>query len=278
MVTPVPGCSRGAKARLPEFQRLEVGYPLSHGVWCWQRDSRASNFCVSALAPRPLWSGHRPRWRSTRSCSNNFHTLYNRARTFPAVVPVVLPRTVSHPEIMSPTSRLSWQCMRSAFRSHPPSTSLTHHSRALRQSSYPSVSRGIYTASRSFKAEPAVAKPPPPTTTKPSTTSSSPAPAPADQPIKLQEEDSTHVDWATSFHGLSVEPFSKEAADVLLAPLDEGDVEVKPDGIIYLPEIKYRRILNKAFGPGGWGLAPRSETIVTDKAVTREYALLAHGR
>lgn len=47
---------------------------------------------------------------------------------------------------------------------------------------------------------------------------------------------------------------------------------------MYLPEIKYRRILNKAFGPGGWGLAPRGETIVTTKAVTREYALICHGR
>ncbi|KAH8154324.1 uncharacterized protein LAJ45_02092 [Morchella importuna] len=86
------------------------------------------------------------------------------------------------------------------------------------------------------------------------------------------------IDWSKSFHGLSVEPFSKETADVLLAPLDPEDVEVKPDGIIYLPEIKYRRILNKAFGPGAWGLAPRGETIVTDKAVTREYALVCNGR
>lgn len=53
---------------------------------------------------------------------------------------------------------------------------------------------------------------------------------------------------------------------------------MKPDGILYLPEIKYRRILNKAFGPGGWGLAPRGETIVTAKSVTREYALVAKGR
>ena len=99
-----------------------------------------------------------------------------------------------------------------------------------------------------------------------------------DDPIKLQEDDPTHVDWTKSFHGLSVQPFSKEAADVLLAPINPEDVEIKPDGIIYLPEIKYRRILNRAFGPGGWGLAPRGETIVTERAVTREYALLAHGR
>jgi hypothetical protein len=96
--------------------------------------------------------------------------------------------------------------------------------------------------------------------------------------LTLQEDDPSNVDWTRSFHGLSVEPFSKEAAAALLAPIDPEDIEIKPDGIIYLPEIKYRRILNKAFGPGGWGLAPRGETIVTEKSVTREYALLAHGR
>lgn len=63
-----------------------------------------------------------------------------------------------------------------------------------------------------------------------------------------------------------------------MQPIDVDDIEIKPDGILYLPEIKYRRILNKAFGPGGWGLAPRGETIVTQKCVTREYALLASGR
>jgi hypothetical protein len=36
------------------------------------------------------------------------------------------------------------------------------------------------------------------------------------------------INWSKSFHGLSVEPFSKETADVLLAPLDPEDVEVKP--------------------------------------------------
>ncbi|OJD19043.1 hypothetical protein AJ78_00994 [Emergomyces pasteurianus Ep9510] len=108
-----------------------------------------------------------------------------------------------------------------------------------------------------------------------------------DKPLDLDLSDATnsssstnkdHVDWTRSFHGLSVQPFSKEAAEVLLQEVNPDDVEIKPDGIIYLPEIKYRRILNKAFGPGGWGLAPRSESIVTAKTVTREYALVAHGR
>ncbi|KAF9006719.1 mitochondrial genome maintenance MGM101-domain-containing protein [Cyathus striatus] len=86
------------------------------------------------------------------------------------------------------------------------------------------------------------------------------------------------TDWSKSYHGLSTEAFSKEIADVLLAPIEPLDVEIKPDGLIYLPEIKYRRVLNKAFGPGGWGLAPRSETNVGPKVVSREYALVCHGR
>lgn len=99
----------------------------------------------------------------------------------------------------------------------------------------------------------------------------------ADQPVLLDEGE-RQIDWARSFHGLSTEAFSKEAATILMERIDENDIEVKPDGIVYLPEIKYRRILNRAFGPGAWGLAPRSETIVTAKAVTREYALVVLGR
>ncbi|KAF9450170.1 mitochondrial genome maintenance MGM101 [Macrolepiota fuliginosa MF-IS2] len=86
------------------------------------------------------------------------------------------------------------------------------------------------------------------------------------------------TDWSKSYHGLSIEPFSKEIGDILQSPVDPLDVEVKPDGLIYLPEIKYRRMLNKAFGPGGWGLAPRSETNVGPKVVSREYALVCLGR
>ncbi|KAG9005624.1 hypothetical protein FRB90_010264 [Tulasnella sp. 427] len=85
-------------------------------------------------------------------------------------------------------------------------------------------------------------------------------------------------DWSKSFHGLSTEPFSPEIAEILQAPIDPMDIEMKPDGLIYLPEIKYRRVLNKAFGPGGWGLAPRSETNVSPKIVSREYGLVCLGR
>ncbi|KAG5648721.1 hypothetical protein DXG03_000068 [Asterophora parasitica] len=97
------------------------------------------------------------------------------------------------------------------------------------------------------------------------------------------------TDWSKSYHGLATQAFPKEVADTLMAPIDPLDVEMKPesqsnktkvhaDGLIYLPEIKYRRVLNKAFGPGAWGLAPRSETNVGPKIVSREYALICQGR
>lgn len=88
--------------------------------------------------------------------------------------------------------------------------------------------------------------------------------------------------WSESFHGLGNAPFSKEAQDILYSELPENDIEITPDGLLYLPEIKYRRILNRAFGAGAWGLAPRSETLVqmqeTGGLLTREYGLVIHGR
>lgn len=99
-----------------------------------------------------------------------------------------------------------------------------------------------------------------------------------DEPPPAFDADSNQVDWTRSFQGLSSTPFTSEQAAILQQEIAFDDIEIKPDGIIYLPEIKYRRILNRAFGPGGWGLAPRGETIVTDRLVTREYGLVAGGR
>ena len=99
-----------------------------------------------------------------------------------------------------------------------------------------------------------------------------------DDPPSVLSEDQEHVDWTRSFQGLSSTPFAAEQAEILQRKIEPDDIEIKPDGIIYLPEIKYRRILNATFGPGGWGLAPRGETIVTNKIVTREYGLVCNGR
>ncbi|VEU21682.1 DEKNAAC102514 [Brettanomyces naardenensis] len=92
------------------------------------------------------------------------------------------------------------------------------------------------------------------------------------------------LDWSESFHGLGNAPFSKESQNVLSDGIPDNDIEITPDGLLYLPEIKYRRILNKAFGAGAWGLAPRSETLISKNKfgagglLTREYGLVIQGR
>ncbi|KAJ0157871.1 Mitochondrial genome maintenance protein [Colletotrichum tanaceti] len=122
-----------------------------------------------------------------------------------------------------------------------------------------------------------------PSTSSPrKTTSFSASAGPPYQPQQQQQQQQQQlghvIDWSTSYYGLGSQRFSKEIVDILLQPVNVDDVEVKPDGVIYLPEIKYRRILNAAFGPGGWGLAPKGEVVVGEKIVTREYALIAEGR
>lgn len=55
-------------------------------------------------------------------------------------------------------------------------------------------------------------------------------------------------------------------------------MEIRPDGILYLPEVGYRRMLFKAFGPGGWALMPRGDYQASEGFVYREYALYCQGR
>lgn len=188
-----------------------------------------------------------------RSCC--LHVFPSTRSLLPCHLPELQSTTIIHK--MSLTNRSLQQLLRRTIQQCAPRRTLVTQSRPrFAQAATAPATKNI---------------PVPPSSTQDSESSVQPLP-------ELTEQDPTHIDWTNSFHGLSVEPFAKDAADVLLAPLDPEDIEIKPDGIIYLPEIKYRRILNKAFGPGGWGLAPRGETIVTEKAVTREYALLAHGR
>ena len=62
-----------------------------------------------------------------------------------------------------------------------------------------------------------------------------PNPPGATTPVKLDPiplpdvlgSDGT-TDWSKSYFGLSTQPFAKEIAEVLMAPLDPMDVEMKP--------------------------------------------------
>jgi len=80
------------------------------------------------------------------------------------------------------------------------------------------------------------------------------------------------------YKGISVEPFPQSVQEKLSAAIDHDDVEIRPEGNLYLPSHKYRKVLNSAFGIGGWGLVPLGELQIENKEVTREYALYCWGR
>jgi len=96
---------------------------------------------------------------------------------------------------------------------------------------------------------------------------------------KFEDVSSNSSSSSRQFHwNISSQPFPEEVCKVLLNPLNDKDIEVKPDGHLYLPEIKYRRILNQAFGPGGWGLMPFGNHKVEGGYLWQEYGLFCYGQ
>ena len=100
------------------------------------------------------------------------------------------------------------------------------------------------------------------------------------QPLFLNNTESfaNGSDFQSFYGGLFTKQFSPDVVKILSRPIDVSDVEIRPDGLMYLPEIKYRRILNEAFGPGNWKLVPRSEhykyEVGTQHYLERDYALI----
>lgn len=141
------------------------------------------------------------------------------------------------------------------------------------------VNVGASSAANSAAAAPAAAAHKAPAPSPQSGSSSTAAPgAPAFVPPAAAVTENDLGQWNAGFDGIGQRPFAPEIARVLLEPVRADDVEIKPDGLLYLPEIKYRRILNSAFGPGGWGLVPRSEPDTSQGMVSREWSLICLGR
>jgi len=84
--------------------------------------------------------------------------------------------------------------------------------------------------------------------------------------------------YATGFEGAAAAPFDEKAAAVLGAPVNEDEVEIREDGIVYLPGVAYRRILTRAFGVGAWALLPRGPARTMGDLVVYHGALYILGR
>lgn len=87
------------------------------------------------------------------------------------------------------------------------------------------------------------------------------------------------IDWRVSYSGIADLDISAEQCEILSQPVDPNDIEIKNENLLYLPEIKYRRILSLAFGTGKWALVPRSDHfLVGAKTIARTYALIVNSK
>lgn len=67
------------------------------------------------------------------------------------------------------------------------------------------------------------------------------------------------------YKDISKSAFKQAEIDVILANVEDNEVEIRPDGLIYYPGIHYRNRLNKAFGPGAWALLPITSFVDADE-------------
>ena len=81
----------------------------------------------------------------------------------------------------------------------------------------------------SQEAAPKAASAPTPTN-EPVASAAEHAPTPLDSMLPHAIGSDGATDWSRSYHGLSSEAFAPEVAEILLAPLEPADIEIKPGG------------------------------------------------
>lgn len=85
------------------------------------------------------------------------------------------------------------------------------------------------------------------------------------------EEPKTDIEL---YKNISQVDISKEESHALIKKIDPRIIEIRPDGIAYLPGVWFRKILISAFGAGKWSLHPRKDGIKIDK---QERTVYWHG-
>ena len=80
------------------------------------------------------------------------------------------------------------------------------------------------------------------------------------------------------FAGIAISPVTDEQAAILMEAVNPDDLEILPTGEVYLPQVKYRARLNRAFRPGGWAMRPIGRPYILDNVAMQEWALYANGQ
>lgn len=83
-------------------------------------------------------------------------------------------------------------------------------------------------------------------------------------PVGIQKVQSNTLATSLDLTKVGTTVLDEKAESVLAEPLNEKDVQIRPDGLVYLPWTWYADRLNRAFGRLGWGLVPQSGPMTKD--------------
>jgi len=100
---------------------------------------------------------------------------------------------------------------------------------------------------------------------------------PVKVPEKVPEKVMTQSDYLAMAESFGNIQTTKEQQALLFAQVDEDDVEIRPDGLVYLPWMGYVKRLRDAFGTG-WGLMPQGKPVARDGFVLWAFYLVIQGR
>lgn len=82
---------------------------------------------------------------------------------------------------------------------------------------------------------------------------------------------------ASVYVGISSSAMNDEQRTVLLEPPTDAELEIRPDGIVYLSHVGYRRRLTAAVGPMGWAMRRLTGYWRMPGALLCEFALYING-
>ncbi len=100
-------------------------------------------------------------------------------------------------------------------------------------------------------------------------------PVPLPQPVNLPANFETEIAKLIPMAGTV--DLTKEQKAILYAPVDESLVEIRPDGLIYLPWMEYAKRLRDALG-GRWALIPKGDPQMKGDLVVWPHYLVIDGK
>lgn len=98
-----------------------------------------------------------------------------------------------------------------------------------------------------------------------------------EKPVVVQPVEDAKGEIVKLIHTAGTLEFTKEQKAILFAPVNKDDVEIRPDGLIYLPWMEYVTRLRDAFG-GKWAIIPVGDPNLEDELILQEYWLLLDGK